>query len=159
VSVLRTHPDDAGQGAGTALTAEAEQLISGQYADRPQLRPVLDAVLALLPALGPVTVQARRTQVSLVCPRRTFAWVQPTTKHRVDLGLRLAAAGPAGPAGLRACYGPPGTLVRPRCGSRCRSPATSTTRCSAGCGAPTMRTPPRLPRAVPPGARRQSSGR
>jgi hypothetical protein len=97
--VLPTHPDDAGPGAGTALTAEAEQLISGQYADRPQLRPVLDAVLALLPALGPVTVQARRTQVSLVCPRRTFAWVQPTTKHRVDLGLRLADAGPAGPAG------------------------------------------------------------
>jgi len=25
--------------------------------------------------------------------------VQPTTKHRVDLGLRLAEAGPAGPAG------------------------------------------------------------
>ncbi len=122
MSVLPTHPDldqlrrqaraqaagttqgtDSGQAAGIALTAEAEQLISGQYADRPQLRPVLDAVLALLPALGPVTVQARRTQVSLVCPRRTFAWVQPTTKHRVDLGLRLAEAGRADPAGrLRA---------------------------------------------------------
>ena len=28
------------------LTAEADELIDGQYADRPQLRPVLDAVLA-----------------------------------------------------------------------------------------------------------------
>src|SRR5437870_1157082 len=72
------------------------QLIDGQYADRPQLRPILDAVLALLPALGPVTVQARKTMVSLVCPRRTFAVVQATTKDRVDLGLRLDHAEPGG---------------------------------------------------------------
>ena len=48
------------------LTADADELIEGQYADRPQLRPILDAVLALLPALGPATVQARKTIVSLV---------------------------------------------------------------------------------------------
>jgi len=78
------------------LTADAEELINGQYADRPQLRPVLDAVLAALPALGPVTVQARKTIVSLVSPRRTFAAVQATTKSRVDLGLRLADVEPAG---------------------------------------------------------------
>ena len=71
------------------LSAEAGELIEGQYADRPQLRPILDAVLALLPALGPATVQARRTIVSLVCPRRTFAVVRATTKDRVDLGLRI----------------------------------------------------------------------
>ena len=78
------------------LTAEAVELIEGQYADRPQLRPILDAVLALLPALGPATVQARRTIVSLVCPRRTFAVVRATTKDRVDLGLRLDDAEPGG---------------------------------------------------------------
>ncbi len=78
------------------LTAGADELISGQYADRPRLRPVLDAVLAAAPALGPVTVQARKTCVSLVSPRRTFAVVQPTTKSRVDLGLRLDDAEPAG---------------------------------------------------------------
>ena len=71
------------------LGAEADGLIAGQYSDRPCLRPVLDAVLAALPALGPVTVQARKTFVSLVTPRRTFAVVQATTKSRVDLGLRL----------------------------------------------------------------------
>ena len=71
------------------LSPEAVQLIDGQYADRPHLRPVLDAVLAALPALGPVTVEARRTLVSLVTPRRIFAVVQATTKNRVDLGLRL----------------------------------------------------------------------
>ena len=69
--------------------AGADELVAGQYADRPQLRPVLDAVLAALPALGPVTVQARKTCVSLVTPRRVFAVVQATTKSQVDLGLRL----------------------------------------------------------------------
>ena len=78
------------------LIADSDQLIDGQYADRPQLRPILDAVLAALPALGPVTVQARGTYVSLVTPRRTFAVVQATTKSRVDLGLRLASARPEG---------------------------------------------------------------
>ena len=61
------------------LTASADELIAGQYADRPRLRPILDAVLAVLPSLGPATVQARKTLVSLVGPRRTFAVVQATT--------------------------------------------------------------------------------
>jgi Family of unknown function (DUF5990)/Domain of unknown function (DUF5655) len=74
----------------------AGELIDAQYADRPQLRPVLEAVLAALPTLGPVTVQARKTLVSLVGPRRTFAVVQATTKNRVDLGLRLDDETPGG---------------------------------------------------------------
>lgn len=68
---------------------DAEGLIASQYADRPGLRPVLEAVLAALPALGPVTMRARTTLVSLSTPRRVFAVVQPTTRSRVDLGLRL----------------------------------------------------------------------
>lgn len=78
------------------LSPEAVQLIDGQYADRPHLRPILDAVLAALPALGPVAIEARKTVVSLVTPRRVFAVVQATTKTRVDLGLRLD-----GPSGAR----------------------------------------------------------
>ena len=78
------------------MTTGADELIDAQYADRPQLRPVLDAVLAALPALGQVTVQARKTIVSLVGPRRTFAVVQATTKNRVDLGLRLDNEKPGG---------------------------------------------------------------
>ena len=67
-----------------------EELIGKQYADRPHLRPIFDSVLTIIPALpGPVTVQARGTLVSLVSPRRTFAVLKPTTKSRVDLGLRL----------------------------------------------------------------------
>jgi hypothetical protein len=98
---LPDHPDLAAPvpvrfGYPDYLTADAGELIEGQYADRPQLRPILDAVLALLPALGPATVQARKTIVSLVSPRRTFAVVRATTKDRVDLGLRLDDAEPGG---------------------------------------------------------------
>ena len=41
-------------------------------------------------------IQARKTYVSLVSPRRTFARVQPTTRTRVDLGLRLEGRRPGG---------------------------------------------------------------
>jgi hypothetical protein len=75
---------------------DADELIERQYADRPQLRPVLEAVLAVLPELGPVTVQARRTLVTLFTPRRAFAAIRAVTKNRVDLGLRLDGAVPSG---------------------------------------------------------------
>lgn len=75
---------------------EAEELIAGQYSDRPQLRAVLDGVLAALSPLGPVTVLARRTVVSLSTPRRVFAVVAATTRSRVDLGLRLDHERPGG---------------------------------------------------------------
>jgi Domain of unknown function (DUF5655) len=72
-------------------------LIGMQYADRPTLRPILDAILGVLPEISPVLiVQARKTYVSLVSGRRTFAVIQATTKSRVDLGLRLANAKPHG---------------------------------------------------------------
>ncbi len=46
--------------------SDTDELVDGQYADRPQLRPVLDAVLAAASALGPVTVQARKTCVNVL---------------------------------------------------------------------------------------------
>jgi hypothetical protein len=79
------------------MTAGVDDLIDRQYADRPVLRPVLEAVLDALPRVGPsVVVQARKTYISLVSERRTFAVVQATTRHRVDLGLRLKDAKVAG---------------------------------------------------------------
>jgi hypothetical protein len=76
--------------------ASADSLIEAQYADRPELRPILDAILRAASGLGEVVIQARKTYVSLVAPKRTFARLQPTTKDRVDLGLRLANQKPAG---------------------------------------------------------------
>jgi len=72
------------------LAATADELIEGQYADRESLRPILDAIFALLPGIGDVEVQARKTYVALLTPRRTFAAIQPTTRSRIDLGVRLS---------------------------------------------------------------------
>ena len=78
------------------LVATAAQLVDAQYAGRPHLRPILDAILRTAKSLGDVTIQARKTYVSLVGPRRTFARVQAATRYRVDLGLRLEGRRPGG---------------------------------------------------------------
>jgi hypothetical protein len=78
------------------LTAGPEELVDGQYAGKPHLRPVYDALVTAALGVGEVHVQARKTYVSLVGPRRTFAVVQASTRTRVDLGLRLAGREPGG---------------------------------------------------------------
>ena len=77
------------------ILATADELIEKQYADRPQLRPVYDAIILATERCGDLIIQARKTYVSLVAPRRTFARVQPA-KTRVDLGLRLEGCEPGG---------------------------------------------------------------
>ena len=54
------------------------------------------AIVDAAAGLGDVTIQTRKTYVSLVTPRRTFARIQPTTKSRVDLALRLEGRKPGG---------------------------------------------------------------
>ena len=78
------------------LTDEDDQLIDGQYADRPALRPVLDAVLAAALRLPDVAVNVRKTMATLVSPGRTFAILQARTRQRLDMGLRLDGATPRG---------------------------------------------------------------
>ena len=78
------------------LAAAQRALIDRQYADRPGLRPILDAVLAAAAPLGAATVEPRSTLISLISPGRTFASVKPTTRNRVDLGLRLPGVPPGG---------------------------------------------------------------
>jgi Domain of unknown function (DUF5655) len=78
------------------VLAGADQLIRQQYADRRQLRPIYDSIVRAATKLGEVIIQARKTYVSLVSTRRTFARIQPTTKTRVDLGLRLEGRKPGG---------------------------------------------------------------
>jgi hypothetical protein len=71
------------------LEASADELIDGQYRDRPAIRPIYDRLIEHLPDVGEVEVQARKTYVALIGPKRTFASIQPTTKTRVDIGLRF----------------------------------------------------------------------
>jgi hypothetical protein len=78
------------------ITTSGDELIDAQYADRPQLRPIFDAIIDAILEYGDVILQTRKTYVSLVGPKRTFARVQPTTKTRVDLGLRLEGQQPVG---------------------------------------------------------------
>jgi hypothetical protein len=78
------------------LTASADELVDAQYADRPDLRPVFDVVVAAVSALDGAQIQARKTYVSLLSPRRTFGIIQASTKKRVDLGLRLDGVEPEG---------------------------------------------------------------
>jgi hypothetical protein len=76
-------------------TASAAELIDGQFADRPHLRPVYDAVIDAAAGLGPLVVQARKTYVSLLTPRRTFVRLQASRTH-LNVGLRLEGQSPGG---------------------------------------------------------------
>ena len=71
------------------LQAGATELIDGQYRDKPAIRPIYDRLIGELPKVGEVEVQARKTYVALIGPKRTFASIQPTTRTRVDIGLRF----------------------------------------------------------------------
>ncbi|MEU8133564.1 DUF5655 domain-containing protein [Streptodolium elevatio] len=74
------------------LTASADNLLAGQYDDRPALRPVLDALLVVGTSIADTAVQVRKTYVTLVSPKRQYALIRATTRDRLDLGLRLPGA-------------------------------------------------------------------
>lgn len=77
------------------LTATADELIARQYANRPNLRAIYEAVIKAGEACGEIIIQAQRNHVSLLAPRRIFARIQPA-RNRVDLGLRLEQCEPLG---------------------------------------------------------------
>jgi Domain of unknown function (DUF5655) len=70
------------------VLATADELIDRQYADSPRLRGIYDAIVKAATSTGDLTIQARKTFVSLVS-RRTFARIQRAGKTGVNLGLRL----------------------------------------------------------------------
>lgn len=77
------------------LTATAAELIAEQYGDRSHLRAIYDAIIDAAKECGEIIIQARKTYVSLVAPRRTFARIKPL-RNQVDLGLRLEHCEPVG---------------------------------------------------------------
>lgn len=77
------------------LTASADDLLDGQYKSRQSLRPVYDKVAATLGKMKGVEIQIRKTYVSILTPRRTFARVQ-ASKSAVHVALRLDGRKPGG---------------------------------------------------------------
>ena len=86
------------------MLRDADELIDGQYASHPQLRPIADAILAGASATDGVEIQMRKGYISLHSPRRKFAQVTRTTNTAVDVTLRLDIQG-LDAAGLGAAAG------------------------------------------------------
>jgi hypothetical protein len=87
---LKARGSDAGSIADEDLV---EQMFAGPKA---AIRPVYDAVMAQVAALGDdVELAPKRGYMSLR-RKKQFALVQPSTKDRVDLGLILKGDAPAG---------------------------------------------------------------
>ena len=76
-----------GTDAGSAESGD--QLITDQYKGKENLKPVYDKIIAEISKFGKdIEIAPKKAAVSLR-RKRQFALVQPTTKTRVDLGLKL----------------------------------------------------------------------
>lgn len=79
-------------GAGEAAPSNpADTLYAGAKAG---LRPLHDAILAEIRALGAVEIVPKKGYLSLRC-RKQFAMIQPSTTSRIDVGLILPSTTPA----------------------------------------------------------------
>jgi Domain of unknown function (DUF5655) len=72
------------------MLRDADELIDGQYAKHPELRPIADALLAWAAATDGASIQMRKGYVSLHSPKRKFAQVTRANNTSVDVLLRLA---------------------------------------------------------------------
>ena len=77
------------------ILASADELINRQYADAPELRVVYDAIVEAATSCGNLTIQARKTFVSLVSPRldgqRPVGRLVPSRIHDT-MRLQIAVA-------------------------------------------------------------------
>lgn len=88
-----------------AVFSQEDDLVSAQYKGKESLRPIYDEILKYAQSLGnDVDVSPKKTSVSFR-RKRQFALAQPSTKTRIDLGLkfnqkphagRLETSGPFG---------------------------------------------------------------
>lgn len=68
---------------------EGDDLIEKQYAAKPSLRPIYDALVTAVAGFGDdVEIAPKQASVSLRRSKQ-FALVSPTTKTRVDVGMNL----------------------------------------------------------------------
>ena len=79
---------------GAAIEAGGGALVDRQYSGaKAALRPIYERVAEAIAELADVEVGPRGTYVSFGRPKQ-FALVQPSTKTRVDVGLRLPGVPP-----------------------------------------------------------------
>lgn len=80
-----------------AIHSDGDELFANQYSGAKEaLKPIYERILAEVKTFGSdVEVAPKKSSVSLR-RKKQFALVQPSTKTRVDLGLKLTGKEPAG---------------------------------------------------------------
>lgn len=82
--------------ASAAVHSDDDDLVARQYAGKEGLRPIYERLVAVVDAFGTdVEFAPKKAYVSLRRAKQ-FGLVQPSTKTRVDLGLRLPDVEPDG---------------------------------------------------------------
>lgn len=85
----------ARQPVGEAPKSTAE-MINAQYAGKETLRPIYDSIVSRILEFGDdVEISPKKAYVSLRRSKQ-FAIVQPSTKTRVDVGIKLKSTDPKG---------------------------------------------------------------
>lgn len=84
------------RGGVVSAPAPSGDLVKAQYEGKESLRPIYDRIMKEVEALGSdVEVASKKTYVSL--RRKTqFALLQPSTKTRLDVGIKLKGVDPEG---------------------------------------------------------------
>ncbi len=82
--------------SSAAAHAADDDLVDGQYAGKESLRPIYDKLVVAVEGFGSdVELAPKKSYVSLRRARQ-FGLVQPSTKSRVDVGLKLEGVEPDG---------------------------------------------------------------
>lgn len=102
VNYLKTEHNVTHGFANTIITlskeenVEPDDLVVNQYKGKESLKPIYEKVIAVVVKFGSdVEVVPKKTSVSLKT-KRQFALVQPSTKTRVDLGIKIKDKPPKG---------------------------------------------------------------
>jgi len=81
--------------ANTIVTLSKEEnttptdLVENQYTGKEDLVPIYESLLKVVKTFGnDITITPKKTSVSII-RKRQFALIQPATKTRIDLGLKL----------------------------------------------------------------------
>ncbi len=75
--------------AADAGSQSAEDLLQNQYAKKENLKPIYEQLLKQITQLGKdIEIVPKKANVSIK-RKKQFALIQPSTKTRIDLGLKL----------------------------------------------------------------------